>query len=222
MQGGTDRKACRANIKECVTSCGGERTTAPESGSSCQGQCGTQLSQCLRDASAGLPACIDTCPKGSGRNQCVAACQEIVASAMEVCQEQHQSCLGSCAGATTTSTLATSTTTVTTPSSSTTSSSSTTFTSTTTTTSTSVSGLCGNGVIDPGETCDPPGQPAGPNGNECRVDCTMCGDSITQVGETCDDGNSLQCHPTRLSGGCESLRRYLEWLWIEFRAVEAD
>jgi len=62
VQGGTDRKACRANIKECVTSCGGERTTAPESGPSCEGQCGMQLSQCLRDASAGLPACIDTCP----------------------------------------------------------------------------------------------------------------------------------------------------------------
>jgi len=55
---------------------------------------------------------------------------------------------------------------------------------------------CGNGVVDPGETCDPPGTAQAPNGNPCRTDCTFCGDGIVNgpsgVGhETCDDANSL-------------------------------
>ena len=56
---------------------------------------------------------------------------------------------------------------------------------------------CGNGVLDPGETCDPPGSPAGPNGNICRPDCTVCGDGVVQMsdGEQCDDGNSAECDP---------------------------
>jgi len=33
---------------------------------------------------------------------------------------------------------------------------------------------CGNGVLDPGESCDPPGPIA--EGGECRSDCTFCGD----------------------------------------------
>jgi hypothetical protein len=54
---------------------------------------------------------------------------------------------------------------------------------------------CGNGVVEAGETCDPPGSPAGANGNLCRADCTVCGDGITQAGEQCDDGNSDECDP---------------------------
>jgi cysteine-rich repeat protein len=53
--------------------------------------------------------------------------------------------------------------------------------------------VCGNSVIDPGETCDPPGQP-GPNplqpGN-CLQSCTYCGDGIVNNGEACDDGNGV-------------------------------
>ena len=49
---------------------------------------------------------------------------------------------------------------------------------------------CGSGIIFPGETCDPPGAPAGPNGNICRADCSMCGDGIFDSGEACDDGNT--------------------------------
>ncbi len=56
--------------------------------------------------------------------------------------------------------------------------------------------LCGNGVINPGETCDPPGSPQPPNGNLCRTDCTYCGDGIVQDGETCDDGNAVNCSNT--------------------------
>lgn len=65
---------------------------------------------------------------------------------------------------------------------------------------------CGNGIVDVGETCDPPGSPVGPNANPCRDDCTGCGDSVTQSGdgETCDDGNSAECdpaHPQRPAPG---------------------
>ncbi len=51
--------------------------------------------------------------------------------------------------------------------------------------------VCGDGQINqPGETCDPPGSPAGASGNECRDDCTVCGDGVLDAGEECDDGNN--------------------------------
>jgi cysteine-rich repeat protein len=52
---------------------------------------------------------------------------------------------------------------------------------------------CGDGIVGntPGETCDPPGSPAGGNGNDCRDDCTVCGDSVVDPGEECDDGNGV-------------------------------
>jgi cysteine-rich repeat protein len=57
---------------------------------------------------------------------------------------------------------------------------------------------CGNGLPDPGETCDPPGSdPPPPGGNLCRLTCTYCGDGITNSGEPCDDGNTVDddsCH----------------------------
>lgn len=57
---------------------------------------------------------------------------------------------------------------------------------------------CGNGVVDAGETCDPPNLAIDPitNQPECRLDCTSCGDGVVQSSdqETCDDGNTV--------GGC--------------------
>jgi len=50
--------------------------------------------------------------------------------------------------------------------------------------------ICGNGVVDPGETCDPLGGQWPPNGNPCRETCTYCGDGIPNNGEQCDDGNA--------------------------------
>ncbi|MCP3982192.1 MAG: hypothetical protein GY716_23030 [bacterium] len=50
--------------------------------------------------------------------------------------------------------------------------------------------VCGNGILEVSETCDPPCQPAG-QPNECRSDCTFCGDGTTDLGEQCDDGNNL-------------------------------
>lgn len=51
---------------------------------------------------------------------------------------------------------------------------------------------CGNSAIEPGESCDPPGLPAG-QPDECRANCTFCGDGTLQDldGEQCDDGNNL-------------------------------
>jgi cysteine-rich repeat protein len=50
-------------------------------------------------------------------------------------------------------------------------------------------GLCGNGAVDPGETCD-----AGQETATCNADCTQpaaCGDYTVNhaVGETCDEGH---------------------------------
>ena len=46
---------------------------------------------------------------------------------------------------------------------------------------------CGNGIVEADETCDPPGQPAGPLGKPCRSDCTFCGDRVLQSPpEACD------------------------------------
>src|SRR5262245_46264209 len=52
---------------------------------------------------------------------------------------------------------------------------------------------CGDQIIDltHGESCDPPGSPAGGNHNLCRENCTVCGDGITDAGEQCDDGNGV-------------------------------
>ena len=61
---------------------------------------------------------------------------------------------------------------------------------------------CGNGVLDPGETCDPPGsmvaaKAGGPADRLCRGDCTYCGDQIVNDSETCDDGDTIDgdCAP---------------------------
>jgi cysteine-rich repeat protein len=51
--------------------------------------------------------------------------------------------------------------------------------------------FCGDNNQDPDETCDPPGSPAGDNGNLCRNTCTVCGDGIVNNGEACDDGNGI-------------------------------
>ncbi len=67
---------------------------------------------------------------------------------------------------------------------------------------------CGNGILDPGETCDPPGGAQPPNGNPCRSDCTYCGDGVVQPPETCDDANSVSgCnpqHPNQSLDACQN------------------
>ncbi len=48
---------------------------------------------------------------------------------------------------------------------------------------------CGNGTLESGETCDPPGSVV--DGRTCRAGCTYCGDGIVNGGEQCDDGNNV-------------------------------
>src|SRR5882762_8433534 len=48
---------------------------------------------------------------------------------------------------------------------------------------------CGNGVPDPGETCDDGNNVSG---DGCPADCRApCGDGIIDPGEVCDDGNHI-------------------------------
>ena len=56
-----------------------------------------------------------------------------------------------------------------------------------------ISNLCGNGIVDPGETCDD-GNIV--DGDGCAADCKSmerCGDGVLNVaaGEVCDDGNTV-------------------------------
>jgi cysteine-rich repeat protein len=71
---------------------------------------------------------------------------------------------------------------------------------------------CGNGRLDPGETCDPPNPNPIPGVVPpqpiCRPDCTSCGDGAVNAsdGETCDDGNTVSgcdpAHGKRALDGC--------------------
>jgi hypothetical protein len=49
---------------------------------------------------------------------------------------------------------------------------------------------CGDGHIDPGETCDDGPANSDTTPDACRTDCTpaRCGDAVIDTGETCDDG----------------------------------
>jgi hypothetical protein len=54
---------------------------------------------------------------------------------------------------------------------------------------------CGDGVVDDGETCDPPGSAAPVGPGVCRADCTFCGDGVVDVSEACDIGATGMCAP---------------------------
>jgi hypothetical protein len=53
--------------------------------------------------------------------------------------------------------------------------------------------VCGNNVVEPGEQCDPP------NGTTCTSTCRLtpvCGNSIVEAGEQCDPPNGTTCDST--------------------------
>jgi cysteine-rich repeat protein len=70
-----------------------------------------------------------------------------------------------------------------------------------------ISNSCGNGVIDPGETCDDGNIT---DGDGCAADCKSaeaCGDGVrnTEAGEVCDDGNTI--NGDGCSADCKSLEQ---------------
>ncbi len=52
---------------------------------------------------------------------------------------------------------------------------------------------CGDGILDPGETCDDGDNNNDTQANACRTDCSLptCGDAVVDSGEECDDGNLI-------------------------------
>jgi len=68
----------------------------------------------------------------------------------------------------------------------------------------SVAGICGDGMLDPGEACDD-GNNA--SGDGCSAMCDSdetCGNSIVDLGESCDDGNATNSDdcPDSVGGTC--------------------
>jgi cysteine-rich repeat protein len=66
--------------------------------------------------------------------------------------------------------------------------------------------FCGDGVLDPGEECDPGDALIGP-GQACRDGCiaNVCGDGDQGPGEQCDDGNGIDtdgCRNDCVLGTC--------------------
>jgi cysteine-rich repeat protein len=51
--------------------------------------------------------------------------------------------------------------------------------------------VCGDGVVDAGEQCEPPGQDG--CDAHCAFEAPVCGDGAVEGTEACDDGNTLAC-----------------------------
>lgn len=49
--------------------------------------------------------------------------------------------------------------------------------------------LCGNGLVDAGESCDDGNTE---NGDGCSANCDLCGNGLTEAEEECDDGNMAE------------------------------
>jgi hypothetical protein len=50
---------------------------------------------------------------------------------------------------------------------------------------TPITPCCGNGIVEDGESCDPPGSPT-PDGGTCSFNCGFCGDGVLGEGEECE------------------------------------
>lgn len=62
-----------------------------------------------------------------------------------------------------------------------------------------ITGTCGNGIIDPWETCDDGNVRDGDGcSRTCKLDPRRCGNGVLDPGEVCDDGND------RFGDGCSA------------------
>src|SRR5262249_47880318 len=76
-----------------------------------------------------------------------------------------------------------------------------------------VNTICGNGILEPGEECDPP------NGLTCDANCKrittpVCGNGIREGTEQCDDGNNLNLD------GCDSSCKFEQDQRIDAMAMQ--
>lgn len=61
--------------------------------------------------------------------------------------------------------------------------------------------VCGNGVVEEGEECDPGSTPVPSCNSTCQIvdGNPQCGNGVLELGEGCDDGNQVAddgCSPT--------------------------
>jgi flagellin-like protein len=64
-------------------------------------------------------------------------------------------------------------------------------------------GVCGDGVVNPGEECDNGDSNSDTTSDACRTNCVLhfCGDNVIDTGEACDDGAS---NSDTTSGACKT------------------
>jgi len=61
------------------------------------------------------------------------------------------------------------------------------------------SSVCGNNIVEPGETCDDGNTISGDGcSSDCQIEASVCGNGRLEFGETCDDGNTIS------GDGCSS------------------
>src|SRR5262245_37862498 len=226
------RPACRGGIVRCAarSACGRPGFVACCRRGASRTHCSVKRSAAACRASRGGSACVsdqasccDACSSGScpsaarlraqnGGNVAPGACNadicrpQILATCGAPGTTQRGQCLSSVLAACRAGEIScgVATTTTTSPTTSTTAATATSTTSAPTTT-TSPGPVCGNGIVEPGEQCDPPGSltcpPASPGGAmlECQPGC-VCGSTTTTtvVGTTSTTGASTT---TTIGGG---------------------
>src|SRR5262245_57445561 len=137
--------------------------------------CRGEVLRCAARSTCGRPGFVTCCRTDfMGNSHCsvrrsAAACRAPMGGSASV--GQTSSCCDACVPATTTTTTTPETSTTTQVSTTTTTEESTTSTSSVPTTTTTVGPVCGNGIVEPGEECDPPGTPCPSSPGGAMLEC---------------------------------------------------